>query len=85
MRAEISKTVSKMAAIVRNRGWRYLVCNNFLINEFTTNKTPRFCPNITKVIKHLFKLLLEFKVKFIFKVKCQNGIKIYITGTILSS
>ena len=41
---------SKMAAIVRNRDRRYLVCNNFLKNVFTTNKTPRLCFYITKVI-----------------------------------
>ena len=69
MRAEKSKMASKMAVIVRNRGWRYLVCNDFLKNMFTTNKTPRLCPNITKVI------ILELKVKVIYKVKCKNLIK----------
>ena len=66
---------SKMAAILRNRGWRYSVCNNFHKNEFTTNKTPRLCPNITRVIKLLFIWLLELKVRVIFKVKYQNDIK----------
>ena len=65
----------KMAAIVRNRGWRYLGCNNFLKNVFTTNKTPRLYPNITKVFTHQFIWLLELKVKVIYKVKCQNCIK----------
>ena len=66
---------SKMAAILRNRGWRYLVCNNFLKNAFTTNKTTGLCSYITKVIKHKFIWLLEIKVKVIYKVKCQNCIK----------
>ena len=75
MRAEKSKMASKMAAIIRNRGQRYLVCSNFIKNVFTTNKTPRMCPNITKVIIHKFIWLLKLKVKVIYKVKCQNCIK----------
>ena len=33
MRAEKSKMASKMAAIVRNKDWTYLVCNNFLMSS----------------------------------------------------
>ena len=75
MRATKSKMTAKMAAIVRNIGLRYLVCNNFLKNELTTSKTPRLCLNIIKVIKIKFIWLFDRKVKDIFKVKCQNDIK----------
>ena len=73
MLAEKSKLATKTAAIVINTGWRYVVCNNFLKTVFTTNKTPRLCPYITKVIKHEFIWLLELKVK----IMLRSNVKMY--------